>query len=36
MNAIISNSNEGYEIKAGDYIIYKRFYSNFQLSIKCD
>lgn len=38
MNAIISNSKEGCEIKAGDYIIYKRnFYkSNFQLSIKCD
>ena len=36
MNAIINNSNEGHETKASDYIVYERFYSNFQLSIKCD
>lgn len=36
MNVVISNTKEGCEIKAGDYIIYKRFYSNFQLSIKRD
>lgn len=37
MNAIINRSNEGHEIYSqSDYIIYKGFYGNFHLSIKCN